>query len=595
MLSYPPVEKGDRHLARSPQHRDSLVPARSQSPFSTHCRAWLVGLLLFSLVSPSMVSADIFEWEWVDPADHSLGKQPSTTVVPDGAGLVPEPGLDASSKNFTKAFLADYDLSRANFYWATLTNADLSGANLTSTGFYHTDLDDANLSGTNISSSYFGYSTLTNANLSGANISGSFFDRATLTNADLSGANISAHFSNPILTDVDFTGANIRGAIFSSATGFTAAQLYSTASYQAGDLVRLNLYRNDLTSWDFAGKNLTDARFANATLTDADFSGANILGTSFDSTTGFTAAQLYSTASYQAGDLTGVGLAGIDLTDWDFTDVKILGAGFDSTNGFTAAQLYSTTSYQAGDLTGIGLARNDLTDWNFGGKDIADARFNSANLTDVNLSGANISNSVFDRTTLTNTDLTGADARTAWSLDTSPAVTHNFIHPNGHVEGLNIIAGEVMRLWDFDPTRIAKVFYRPVGDIPIFVEDAMTIDSDGTLRVVFEDDAWGSILTFDAGIGVSLDGTLELLVDPHEGSDVFSMVGTTFDLFDWTGVTPSGTFSQIITSAGLTWDTSQLYTTGEVTLLAAIPEPSSGLLLLCTLVGWARIRLLTRS
>ena len=67
---------------------------------------------------------------------------------------------------------------------------------------------------------------------------------------------------------------------------------------------------NDLTGWNFAGQNL-DQRLtsANATLTGADFTGAEVRGASFYSTTdsGFTAAQLYSTASYQAGDLTGIG------------------------------------------------------------------------------------------------------------------------------------------------------------------------------------------------------------------------------------------------------------------------------------------------
>lgn len=70
-------------------------------------------LIAFSLALPSIVSADIFEWEWIDPANHSLGKQQSTTLVPDGAGLVPEPGLYVSNKNLTKALLADYDLSDA--------------------------------------------------------------------------------------------------------------------------------------------------------------------------------------------------------------------------------------------------------------------------------------------------------------------------------------------------------------------------------------------------------------------------------------------------------------------------------------------------
>jgi uncharacterized protein YjbI with pentapeptide repeats len=58
--------------------------------------------------------------------------------------------------------------------------------------------------------------------------------------------------------------------------------------------------------------------FDAATLTDADFTGADVRGARFSDTTsrGFTAAQLYLTASYQARDLTGIGLAGNDLSGW---------------------------------------------------------------------------------------------------------------------------------------------------------------------------------------------------------------------------------------------------------------------------------------
>ena len=63
-------------------------------------------------------------------------------------------------------------------------------------------------------------------------------------------------------------------------------------------------------------------------------------------------------------------------------------------------------------------------------------------------------------------------------------------------------------------------------------------------------------------------GALELTF----ASDVnlASQVGRTIDLFDWTGVNPTGAFT---ISSPYTWNLSKLYTTGEVTLtaLAAIP------------------------
>ena len=54
-------------------------------------------------------------------------------------------------------------------------------------------------------------------------------------------------------------------------------------------------------------------------------------------------------------------------------------------------------------------------------------------------------------------------------------------------------------------------------------------------------------MTFDAGVNVA------------------TPIGRTIDLFDWTGVTPTGAFT--VTSP-YTWNLSKLYTTGEVTLTA---------------------------
>ena len=194
-------------------------------------------------------------------------------------------------------------------------------------------------------------------------------------------------------------------------------QLYSTASYQTGDLAGSRLGGNDLTGWSFAG--------------------ASIRGASFHSTTdsGFTATQLYSTASYQAGDLSGIGLGGNDLTGWKLagqnlvdanfegatdwrylTDAEVRGATF-SESVITAAQLYSTASYQAGDLTGIGLyswTGKHLSGWDFAGQNLTDATLSiggfatGSNLFSASLSGANLTNARFGGADLKNADFTGA-------------------------------------------------------------------------------------------------------------------------------------------------------------------------------------------
>jgi hypothetical protein len=59
-------------------------------------------------------------------------------------------------------------------------------------------------------------------------------------------------------------------------------------------------------------------------------------------------------------------------------------------------------------------------------------------------------------------------------------------------------------------------------------------------------------------------------------TDVGTQVGRKIHLFDWSGVSPSGAFT---IGGPYTWDASQLYTSGDVTL-TAVPEPASiGLIL----------------
>jgi hypothetical protein len=74
-------------------------------------------------------------------------------------------------------------------------------------------------------------------------------------------------------------------------------------------------------------------------------------------------------------------------------------------------------------------------------------------------------------------------------------------------------------------------------------------------------------------MAVALGGTIALAFAP--GVNVAAQSGRTIDLFDWTGVTPTGAFN---VSSPYSWDLSNLYTTGEVTF-AAVPEPASVALL----------------
>jgi len=115
---------------------------------------------------------------------------------------------------------------------------------------------------------------------------------------------------------------------------------------------------------------------------------------------------------------------------------------------------------------------------------------------------------------------------------------------------------------------------------PKTIESGMSLDPESTLQMVFEDEDWGSTISFEPGIDVALGGTLELRF--AEGVDPAGLIGTTFDLFDWDGASVTGRFDRIVTDAGAVWDSSHLYTTGQVTL---VPEPSAFLLLLLLLAS----------
>jgi len=546
---------------------------------------------------------------------------------------------------------------------ARLSYLDLSGANLAS----------ASLQGSSFRESNLGRARLMNADLSGADLYRAGFRYADLSGANLSGADFYfAKLEDATLTNADFSGAAVVRANFRDATdhGFTAAQLYSTASYQNGDLSRIGLSHNDLSGWNFAGKNLSDAEFYWSTVAHADFSEAVVTGARF-SNTDFTAAQLYSTASYQTGDLSGIGLGDIDVSRWDFAGKNLTGAGFsgdltdadfngaivtgagfgDTTdNGLTTAQLYSTASYQSGDLSGIGLRNNDLSGWNFAGKNLTDAYFFFTTLTGADFSGANLTDAHFEfMFFLTNADFSGAvitgayfygsnltaeqlystasyqsgdlsgislpdlDSDSEWdfsgkNLTTadihfdsdaftnfnlcdlrganmtplwlfSEALSEGAILPDGRIEGLALDAGERLVVRDYDPPVVIWML-DPPDSIPITVESAMRLHPESALQMVFEDEDWGSTISFEPNTDVALGGTLELLF--AEGVDPEELIGTTFRLFDWDGAVVTGRFDQIVTESEAVWDTSRLYTTGNVKL---VPEPSSVVLLLIAMTA----------
>ena len=135
------------------------------------------------------------------------------------------------------------------------------------------------------------------------------------------------------------------------------AQLYSTASYQAHDLTGIGLRCNNLAGVNLAGQNLTNANFNYATLTGANFSQANLTDATFNAAT-------LTNANLSQANLTN---ANFDLRHSDRREPDRGGSAralnftkYGIGTGLTLAQLYSTASYQAHDLTGIGLGDTTL-------------------------------------------------------------------------------------------------------------------------------------------------------------------------------------------------------------------------------------------
>jgi uncharacterized protein YjbI with pentapeptide repeats/CubicO group peptidase (beta-lactamase class C family) len=459
---------------------------------------------IFSLVAfATSAHGDIFQWEYINPADPTQSKQQSTTIAPDGAGVDAVPGADLSGRNLTMAYLIGADLSLAN---------------------------------------------LSNANLFLA-----------------------------ALSDADFAGAEIRGANFKKydppggccffgfpiGSGITTAQLYSTASYQAGDLNGINFGLNEFAGGNFVGQNLTNASFNYATLSAALFNQANLSNVTFgraNLTRADFGKAIVTNAGFGLANLTGAILREANLADANFE-------GGQDYCGPICQPVYAT-----------------LTDADFSQANLTNAHFGASNLTGVILREANLTNTDFrDQVytpfgpyeiyaSLTNADLTAADARGAPGLvsaDLSGATTANLIWPGGHINGLDLDASGFLVVRDYD----GNPLHTPPTPIPIVVDQHLTMGPSGTLRMVFEADAWDSTISFAPGIPVTLGGTLELTF--ADNVNPASQLSRTLKLFDWTGVTPTGAFA---ISSPYAWDLSNLYTTGQVTL-TAIPEPASLLLI----------------
>jgi autotransporter-associated beta strand protein len=312
-----------------------------------------------------------------------------------------------------------------------------------------------------------------------------------------------------------------------------------------------NLASLDLTQAYLIGANLSNAAIYSATLTNADMSGANLSGSS-----------LYG-ATLSGATLTGAAVIGTVL---DVTDL-------------TASQLYSTASYQAKDLQGISMQQNNLAGWNLAGQNLSTADLSSSTLNGANLAGADLSYAVLFGTSLSGATLCGAnlqqagltlanlsganlsaaDLRGAIFFNGAGANLTNTIGTGGTIQGLSLNAGNSLTVRNCPLV------------IPVYVNSGMTVSAGGTLQAVFDGPTWNSTISFSSGIPVSLGGDLDLQI--AAGVAPSSLLGHTFQLFNWTGVAPQGQFDEITSGslpANYYWDTSSLYTLGTLDLAASM-------------------------
>jgi uncharacterized protein YjbI with pentapeptide repeats len=457
--------------------------------------------------------------------------------------------------------LRDHDLTGADFSGQDLTGADLGGSSLTSANVAGAVVAGANFARISYSLEFPGsgitrtqlYSTASyqQRNLRGIGLGGHDLTGVDFSDHDLTGA----HLGGSTLTGANFAGAVVARANFARnapgefpGSGITLLQLYSTASYQKKDLRGIGLGANELTGGDFSGHDLTGANLVSSMLMNANLSGTNLTDAEL------VAANLAS-ANLSGANLTDANLLGSTLTNANLAAAIVTGAAFAGTTrgGFTKEQLYSTASYLQRDLRGIDFTSNNLTGWDFSDQDLVGASFYASQVSRANFSFA--------------------DLRDAEPLP-SGAITRNSIRESGEINGLDLAAGETLVVRD--------------STIGITVRNRMNIVSGGTLELVLGDADWGSTMALAAGITPDLGGTLRVRFADH--ANLASMVGTTFDFFDWpAALDTNNRFDAIELPPGTRWDLNQLYLTGTATL-TAIPEPSAVLLFACATAACAARR-----
>lgn len=466
----------------------------------------------------------------------------------------------AETQSYRDHNLQGVDLSELDLRWADFDDQDLRGARLEGSMLDSAYFDDADLRNVSFAGStgleeheFRRSKSYEDGDLSGIDLSevdltgwdfreqglqhagfrdailvGADFDDSDLSHADLSGAD---------LEDAFFPDARIDYASFRDARHLDFYQITQTANWDEGNLIGV-----DLSGWDFEESyedfddmDLTDARFEGALIHEMTFKRAVLGGVSFEGAKfGGDPSSLFEDA-----DITGVSLRGVRTMEGEQLPIVEV--------------LESTASWEARSLRGVDLSENELTSY-------LDLRY--FDLRDTNFSGLEVQNISFWYSVLHHADFSdtvfpdpaysapfsvsdlrgsvGLDSRFYHSYITYPS-TRDTVDPEGNVRYFRIPT-----VRDYQPRE---------GEEAIGIHVSYVFEFfGGALSFVFEDDSWGSTISFardERDIWDELeDGVSDLIELTFDESltaeDLRALDGAVYQLFAWQREDADYSFEHIV-------------------------------------------------
>lgn len=325
-------------------------------------------------------------------------------------------GKDISGYDFTSGEYAEFDLRSGLFN-------QLLGAN-------ETDFTSRDLTGASFKSEII-YGNANGAIFTGAKLYNADFTRTKLTGADFTGAFIGIDESAGTMGTSFFGMASVEG-------GFSAVQLYSTASWKANDLDGLRLGGNTISGWNFVAQSMKGSAFNSAVFAcdesvatetnptgATNFTNANLANSNFEfAVFSYDAVNKESSVIFDGADLSGVKFDNADLTGVDFSKTA-------SINGITIDNATLRNADFSGlDLSGV-VSLNVAATFegsNFSNSNLSNRSLKNSNFTNANFSGANLAGAAMTSSTILNgakfahANLGGVDFST---VDTSRADFRN--------------------------------------------------------------------------------------------------------------------------------------------------------------------------